>query len=315
MEYIFLFIGIAILVAGGEALVRSAIALNNQFELSPLLIGTTVVAFGTSAPELIVSIQASITGNSDMAIGNVIGSNIANIGLVLGVLLLFKSLLINRRKYKMSYLVMFIASSLFILLSYDGVLGFYDGVLLVVGLIFFLLFSFMAMNKVFSNKKIKEKIDIPEQLKLELPLYQIILLFLLGSICLFIGSQLLVENASVVAINLGVSQYIIGVSVVALGTSLPELVTSLIALMKNQNSISIGNIIGSNIFNVFAVLGISSMINPIGVDYFLYYIDLPIMLGFIVLLGLFLFVGKRIGYIEGIALLIAYVSYMIYNFA
>lgn len=310
-----MFIGIAILVTGGEALVRSAIALNNQFELSPLLIGTTVVAFGTSAPELIVSIQASITQNSDMAIGNVIGSNIANIGLVLGVLLLFKSLLINRKKYKMSYLVMFIASALFILLSYDGVLGFYDGALLVVGLIFFLFLSFLAMNKVFSNKKIKEKIEIPEQLQLTLPLYQIILLFVLGSIGLFIGSQLLVENASAIAINLGISQYIIGVSVVALGTSLPELVTSMIALMKNQNSISIGNIIGSNIFNIFAVLGISSMINPIGVDYFLYYIDLPIMLGFIVLLGLFLFIGKRIGYIEGIALLIAYVSYMIYNFA
>lgn len=310
-----MFIGIAILVTGGEALVRSAIALNNQFELSPLLIGTTVVAFGTSAPELIVSIQASITQKSDIAIGNVIGSNIANIGLVLGVLLLFKSLLIKPKKYKMSYMVMFIASALFILLSYDGVLGFYDGVLLVVGLIFFLFLSFIAMNKIFSNKKIKEKIEIPEQLQLKLPVYQIILLFVLGSIGLFIGSQLLVKNASVIATKIGVSQYIIGVSVVALGTSLPELVTSVIAFMKNQNSISIGNIIGSNIFNVFAVLGISSMINPIGVDYFLFYIDLPIMFGFIVLLGLFLFTGKKIGFIEGMALLIAYISYMIYNFA
>lgn len=171
------------------------------------------------------------------------------------------------------------------------------------------------MNKIISNKKIKEKIEIPEQLQLKLPVYQIILLFVLGSIGLFIGSQLLVENASVIATKIGVSQYIIGVSVVALGTSLPELVTSVIAFMKNQNSISIGNIIGSNIFNVFAVLGISSMINPIGVDYFLFYIDLPIMFGFIVLLGLFLFIGKKISFIEGMALLIAYISYMIYNFA
>ena len=314
MEYILLIFGIIILVAGGELLIRSAIALNNQFDLSPLLIGTTVVAFGTSAPELIVSIQASVSGNSDIAIGNVIGSNIANIGLVLGFLLLFKSIVINKKKYRMSYLVMFIASVLFVLLSLDGSIGLFDGIVLVFGLILFLILSFQGMKKVFTNEAVIQKIEVPKQLQLKLPVYEIVLCFVLGSIGLFIGSLLLVENAEIIAYNFGVSQYIIGVSVVALGTSLPELVTSIIAIIKGHNSISIGNIIGSNIFNIFAVLGISSIINPIRVDFFLYYVDMPIMIGFIVLLGLFLFMGKKIGLIEGLALLIAYCSYMVFNF-
>lgn len=309
MEYLFLLIGIAALVVGGECLVRSAVGLNMKFKLSPLLIGTTVVSFGTSAPELIVSINAVLDGNSQIAVGNVIGSNVANIGLVLGITILLRSLIISRSKYMWSWSLMLLASLMFFLFSMDYVISAFEGLILLLGLFAFIWFSIRRELRPGHNNDFIEGVN-----NKKISTAWIIGYFIIGGFGLYIGSELLVDNAVIIAQNLGVSDFIIAISVVALGTSLPELATSIIAISKGENSISIGNLLGSNIFNIFAVLGVSSLINPLTIDPFLIQIDLPIMLGFVVMLGLFMFLGKKMGVIEGIALILAYVAYIAFGF-
>ena len=308
MEYLLLILGIVVLLLGGECLVRSAVGLNMKFKLSPLLIGTTVVSFGTSAPELIVSINAVLDGNSQIAVGNVIGSNVANIGLVLGITVLFRTVLISRSKYLWSWSLMLFASLIFLIFSLDFEISQIEGVLLIIGLIVFI---FLSIRREYKSDK-HDYIEGVNHKKISS--LSIFVYFILGGLGLWYGSELLVDNAIVIAQNIGVSDFIIAISVVALGTSLPELVTSIIAMSKGENSISIGNLIGSNIFNIFGVLGVSSMLNPLMIDGFLIQIDIPIMIGFAVMVGLFMFLGKRMGPIEGIALLFAYIAYIAYGF-
>ncbi|MEE3145678.1 MAG: calcium/sodium antiporter [Bacteroidota bacterium] len=308
MEYLLLILGIVVLLLGGECLVRSAVGLNMKFKLSPLLIGTTVVSFGTSAPELIVSINAVLDGNSQIAVGNVIGSNVANIGLVLGITVLFRTVLISRSKYLWSWSLMLFASLIFLTFSLDFEISQIEGILLIIGLIVFI---FLSIRREYKSDK-HDYIEGVNHKKISS--LSIFVYFILGGLGLWYGSELLVDNAIVIAQNIGVSDFIIAISVVALGTSLPELVTSIIAMSKGENSISIGNLIGSNIFNIFAVLGVSSMLNPLMIDGFLIQIDIPIMIGFAVMVGLFMFLGKRMGPIEGIALLSAYIAYIAFGF-
>ena len=308
MEYLLLILGIVVLLLGGECLVRSAVGLNMKFKLSPLLIGTTVVSFGTSAPELIVSINAVLDGNSQIAVGNVIGSNVANIGLVLGITVLFRTVLITRSKYLWSWSLMLFASLIFLIFSLDFEISQIEGILLIIGLIVFI---FLSIRREYKSDK-HDYIEGVNHKKISS--LSIFVYFILGGLGLWYGSELLVDNAIVIAQNIGVSDFIIAISVVALGTSLPELVTSIIAMSKGENSISIGNLIGSNIFNIFAVLGVSSMLNPLMIDGFLIQIDIPIMIGFAVMVGLFMFLGKRMGPIEGIALLSAYIAYIAFGF-
>ena len=308
MEYLLLILGIVVLLLGGECLVRSAVGLNMKFKLSPLLIGTTVVSFGTSAPELIVSINAVLDGNSQIAVGNVIGSNVANIGLVLGITVLFRTVLISRSKYIWSWSLMLFASLIFLIFSLDFEISQIEGILLIIGLIVFI---FLSIRREYKSDK-HDYIEGVNHKKISS--LSIFVYFILGGLGLWYGSELLVDNAIVIAQNIGVSDFIIAISVVALGTSLPELVTSIIAMSKGENSISIGNLIGSNIFNIFAVLGVSSMLNPLMIDGFLIQIDIPIMIGFAVMVGLFMFLGKRMGPIEGIALLSAYIAYIAFGF-
>ena len=250
MEYFLLILGITILVIGGEGLVRSAVGLNMKFKLSPLLIGTTVVSFGTSAPELIVSVKAVLDGNSQIAVGNVIGSNVANIGLVLGITVLLMSMVIHKRKYIWSWSLMLLASIMFFVFSLDNVISTFEGVILLFGLFGFVWSSVRYRKKIFNENDVIEGVnDIKYSTK------EILFYFIIGILGLSIGSSLLIDNAVIIAHDLGVSDFVIAISVVALGTSLPELVTSVIAISKGHKSISIGNLLGSNIFNIFAVLG------------------------------------------------------------
>lgn len=309
MEYFLLFIGITTLVIGGEGLVRSAVGLNMKFKLSPLLIGTTVVSFGTSAPELIVSVKAVLEGNSQIAVGNVIGSNVANIGLVLGITVLLMSMVTNKRKYIWSWSLMLLASVMFFVFSLDNVISSFEGVILLFGLFGFVWSSVRYRKKIFSeNDIIKGVNDIKYSTK------EILFYFIIGVLGLSIGSSLLIDNAVIIAHNLGVSDFVIAISVVALGTSLPELATSVIAISKGHKSISIGNLLGSNIFNIFAVLGVASIIRPLTIDPFVLSIDLPIMIGFVIMVGLFMFFGKKMGAVEGIALILGYLAYIVCGF-
>jgi len=313
MVYLLLLLGIFFLILGGELLVKSAIGLNNKFKLSPLLIGTTVVSFGTSAPELIVSIQAMLNGNPGVTVGNVVGSNIANLGLVLGCVILLKPFLVNKAKYVLSYFIMFVSAALFFVFSADGSINIMEGVFLLFGLVVFLFISIRYMKIMYKTDRSIIKENLPSNLKYKLDTKRIILYFILGSIGLALGSELLVSNAVILASQLGVSEFVIGVTVVALGTSLPELITSLVAILKGEDSISLGNLIGSNIFNVFAVLGCSSMINDIEVSDIVISFDLIVMLVFVILTGCLIFVTKKLKRVHGFFLLASYLLYIIYS--
>lgn len=303
MSYLFLIIGFVILVFGGDLLVKSAVSITKKMNVSPLLIGVTVVSFGTSFPELLVSLQAAIDGNSGIAIGNVVGSNIANIGLVLGVTVLISPMMIDRKKYIFSWLSMLLSALLFIWFSVDLIISFYEGLCLIFLLIAFILFS-IKFNK-------SEPVEVESDEISSMPL--ILLYFVLGSIGLYFGADLLVQNAVIIAKNWGVSELVIGATVIALGTSLPELATSSLAAIRGHNTISIGNLIGSNIFNVFAVVGITSAVKAIKVDASVLLFDFPVMLGLTLFLGVIL-LGSKISRLIGFGLLAIYLSYIIYSF-
>lgn len=303
MSYLFLIIGFVILVFGGDLLVKSAVSITKKMNVSPLLIGVTVVSFGTSFPELLVSLQAAIDGNSGIAIGNVVGSNIANIGLVLGVTVLISPMMIDRKKYIFSWLSMLLSALLFIWFSVDLIISFYEGLCLIFLLIAFILFS-IKFNK-------SEPVEVESDEISSMPL--ILLYFVLGSIGLYFGADLLVQNAVIIAKNWGVSELVIGATVIALGTSLPELATSSLAAIRGHNTISIGNLIGSNIFNVFAVVGITSAVKSIKVDASVLLFDFPVMLGLTLFLGVIL-LGSKISRLIGFGLLAIYLSYIIYSF-
>ena len=296
-----LILGLVILIFGGDLLVRSAVSFAEKFGVSSFLIGVTVVSFGTSIPELMVSIQAAMDQAADIAIGNVLGSNIANIALVLGVSVVIRPLSITTNTYKLSWWVMLISSLLFILFLLDNVITKMEGLLLIAGLFCFIFFS------------IKRNIPNEESIISKINIQTGILFFVLGSIGLYFGSELFVESAISIASFFNVPKFVVGITVVALGTSLPELVTSIVALMKGQNNISLGNLIGSNIFNVFAVLGITSLIQELGTSSILLFLDFGVMLAVILVFGYQLFIRKKISRTAGFILLSGYFSYILFS--
>lgn len=296
-----LILGLVFLIFGGDLLVRSAVSFAEKFGVSSFLIGVTVVSFGTSVPELMVSIQAAMDQAADIAIGNVLGSNIANIALVLGVSVVIRPLSVTTNTYKLSWWVMLISSLLFILFLLDNVITKMEGLLLIAGLFFFIIFS------------IKRNIPNEESITSKINIQTGILFFVLGSIGLYFGSELFVESAISIASFFNVPKFVIGITVVALGTSLPELVTSIVALMKGQNNISLGNLIGSNIFNVFAVLGITSLIQELGTSSILLFLDFGVMLAVILVFGYQLFIRKKISRTAGFILLSGYFSYILFS--
>ena len=296
-----LILGLVFLIFGGDLLVRSAVSFAEKFGVSSFLIGVTVVSFGTSIPELMVSIQAAMDKAADIAIGNVLGSNIANIALVLGVSVVIRPLSITTNTYKLSWWVMLISSLLFILFLLDNVITKMEGLLLIAGLFFFIIFS------------IKRNIPNEESITSKINIQTGILFFVLGAIGLYFGSELFVESAISIASFFDVPKFVIGITVVALGTSLPELVTSIVALMKGQNNISLGNLIGSNIFNVFAVLGITSLIQELGTSSILLFLDFGVMLAVILVFGYQLFIRKKISRTAGFILLSGYFSYILFS--
>ena len=296
-----LILGLVFLILGGDLLVRSAVSFAEKFGVSSFLIGVTVVSFGTSVPELMVSIQAAMDQAADIAIGNVLGSNIANIALVLGISVVIRPLIITTNTYKLSWWVMLISSLLFILFLFDNVITKLEGLLLIAGLFCFIIFS------------IKRNIPNEESIISKINIQTGILFFVLGATGLYFGSELFVESAISIASFFDVPKFVIGITVVALGTSLPELITSIVALIKGQNNISLGNLIGSNIFNVFAVLGITSLIQELGTSSILLFLDFGVMLAVILVFGFQLFIRKKISRTAGFLLLFGYFSYILFS--
>jgi cation:H+ antiporter len=306
MSFVYLILGFLILILGGNWLLKSAVALSLKLSIPKIIIGMTVVSLATSAPELIVSLTAAVKGSTDLSLSNVIGSNIANLGLVLGITLLLGNMEIKKSFYKTDWPMMMMASVLlFFFIGNDDQLNQTEGFVL-----FGLLIAFLVYLLRFQKTAVVDEFPDDDE---ELPLFKTVLYFAIGSIGLWSGSELLVRGAISIAQEIGVSERIIGITIVSLGTSIPELAASIIAFLKKEKAISLGNLIGSNIFNILAVLGLTAIITPVKlVDQKLMSNDIYWMLGiaFLVLPLVFLPKGSRLNYKDGIVLLISYIIFI-----
>ncbi len=306
LDSLYILLGLLALILGGNWLLKSAVALSLRLQIPKIVIGMTVVSFATSAPELIVSIKAALDGFPDLSLGNVIGSNIANLGLVLGITILLSSIEVTKSFYKTDWPVMMLASLLFfVFLFLDGMLSFWEGFTM-----FSLLIVFLWYLLRFQESAVID--ELPED-DVPLPLHKTLLFMTLGGLGLWGGSELLISGAVGLATFFGVSERIIGITIVSVGTSVPELAASIIAVIKKEKAISLGNLLGSNIFNIFAVLGITAMITPIqAVDPALLSSDIYWMLGFAFLILPLVFVPSkmRLGWRDGILLLGAYAVFL-----
>ena len=300
--------GFILLFLGGDWLVDGGVALARRFRISPLVIGMTIVAFGTSAPELLVSLISAIKGSSGIAIGNVVGSNIANIGLILGLTSIVCAIDTDNRKVTANGLIMILASVLLLVFSLHSGISRIEGMVLFACLI---LFTVISIKKGRTKPQADES-NAQDDGKRPMKLITALLLVVLSCAMLAFGADFLVDGATSLAQRMGVSDKVIGLTIVALGTSLPELAASLAAAFKKEMDISIGNIIGSNIFNILCVLGISASITPMQFDFAQYRTDYIIMLLFAAALLLFIKPWKqkgRLSHIAGILLFLAYATY------
>lgn len=298
--------GFALLTYGAERLVSGSSTVAYRLGLSPLVIGLTVVAFGTSAPELVVSIRATIAGNSDIAIGNVIGSNIANIALIMGVTALIRPLSIHLNLLRREVPIMIgitLVTSWFII---GDTITRIEGLALFIGLIIFITYSIRNAKYVPTDARV-HLIEEPE-IKTDMPLWKAWMLVLIGLALLVGGGELLVNGAVEIATLLGISQAVIGITIVAVGTSLPELATSAVAAYKKESDIAVGNIIGSNIFNLLCILGITGMIHPLDSSNF-DLVDLGFMLGLTIIILPMMRLGFELSRLEGAILLTTYIGY------
>lgn len=311
MSILYLLIGFALLVVGGEFLVRSSVALSFKFKLSKMVIGLTVVSFATSAPELLVSVQAALGGFSDIALGNVIGSNIANIGLVLGVTAVIFPLAIDKDFYKFNWPVMMLLSgALYLFLFNDHQISRVEGIVLLAALALYL--YFLIKRARIKSKASKTQEAVNDALS-KTSGFKIVLWLIIGGLALWGGSKLLVTGAVDIATALGISERVISITMIAIGTSVPELAASVIAALKQEKAISLGNLIGSNIFNIASVLGITALIQPITLnDPGLLNSDIFWMLGFAAILIPLAFIPKRfvLGRYKGLLLVIGYAVFI-----
>lgn len=309
MNLLFIIIGLVLLIYGGDSLLKASIGISLKFNISKVVIGMTIVSFATSAPELIVSVRSALDGFSDISLGNVIGSNIANIGLVLGITVCLSKIDVSKTFYKLDWPVMMLASILlFVFIVFDSQLDRYEGFILLGSLIIFLIYL-LKSNK--NNDTIDDEIS-----ETELPIYKSMLFLLIGGLGLWGGSELLIKGAVGMATELGISERVIAVTVVSIGTSIPELAASIIAIIKKEKAISMGNLIGSNIFNILAVLGITSIIQPIRAnDLKIIHNDIYWMLGiaFVILPLCFILKKLQFGIREGVFLLASYIAFVYYT--
>ncbi|MDG2172437.1 MAG: calcium/sodium antiporter [Flavobacteriaceae bacterium] len=302
MNLALIFLGFFLLVIGGEFIVRSSVAISFKFNISKIVIGMTVVAFATSLPELIVSLNAAINGSPSIAINNVIGSNIANIGLVLALISILASIRVDSTFYNKDWPVMFAFSILLILFSInDYILTQIEGAILLFLLIVFIIY-FLKKS---SNKEINDDIDNKLSLASNTKIF---IWLLLSSLSLYFGAEFLVDGAVNFAKQINISEAVISVSIVAIGTSIPELAASIIAIVKNEKGLSVGNLIGSNIFNIGSVLGITAIIKPIHIAQEIIDRDIIWMLFFAILLFVLALLPKRnkLSKFKGFIMLLSY---------
>ncbi len=323
MEYVWLVLGFVLLIKGADLFVDGSSSIAKLMKVPTIVIGLTVVAFGTSMPELAVSLTASLEQANELAVGNVVGSNIFNLLIVLGMSALFVSVQANKGVLKKDFpfsiliVVVFLAMVCGIqftdLLNGTGTftVGRIDGILLLGLFVFFLFYTVRdALN---ARKEAQAaQVDGEEEIKVLSPIKSAIFI-VIGVAGIVIGGNLVVQSASMIGVSFGLSESFIGLTIVALGTSLPELVTSVVAARKGENDLALGNVVGSNIFNVLLIIGTSAAISPISVSVASVY-DIALMLGFTVLVYLMARSRQQLTRIEGVVLIIAYIGYFIYIF-
>jgi len=308
-------VGLVTLIVGADLLVRGATRLAAAFGVSPLIIGLTIVAIGTASPEIAVSLQAAASGQGDLTLGNVLGSNIFNILFILGVTSVVAPIVIAEQLIRKDAPIMLGISLITLTLVLDGNLGMIDGLLLLFGLIAYTMFAIKQSRQESKavQKEYAEAFAPKEKPSTRNTIFNVVFI-LIGLALLVLGSNWLVESASEIAKSLGVSELVIGLTIVAVGTSLPEVATSVIAALKKENDIAVGNAVGSNIFNLLGVLGIGSVVAPEGIAVAsrTLQFDLPVMV-FVALVTLPIFyIDSRISRLEGGLLLSYYILYMVY---
>ncbi len=300
--------GLIFLFIGAEGLIRGASALALRVGITPLVVGLTVVAFGTSTPELVVSLKAALIGNSSISLGNVVGSNIANIALILGIAALIRPLDVHANVIRREIPIMIGLSILLIILLIDGELSLIDGIIFVAGIITYAIVN-ISMARKEKNAEVENEFKEGLKTKLGVP---VSIVFVVGGLGLMIlGANLFVTSAISIAKAIGVSDAIIGLTIVAVGTSLPELITSIVATYKNESDIAIGNVVGSNIFNILGILGITAIVIPLssaGISY----VDFGVMIFTALILLPLSKTGFKITRFEGFFLVTGYIAYIYY---
>jgi cation:H+ antiporter len=306
LDLFYVAIGLVLLVLGGDALVRGAVNLALRLGIPPLVVGLTVVAFGTSAPELLVSIKAVLDNVPGIALGNVVGSNIANILLVLGIPSVIATIHTSQLDVRRSYLTMLAATVLFITLALLGPITIWHALILLAGLTAMLIDSYLDGKR--KNGDAAEDLEGADP---SMPWWKIIGFLIAGLIALPFGADYLVMGAVAIARDFGVSETVIGLTLVAVGTSLPELATSIIAAFKKQAEVAMGNIIGSNVFNLLGIIGITGLVGKLPVPPEMLHYDLWIMLGASLLIIPFILFKRDITRLVGLGLIALYAAYTV----
>ena len=311
MNLVLIFLGFFLLVIGGEFIVRASVALSLRFNISKFVIGMTVVSFATSLPELIVSINAALNNSPSIAINNVVGSNIANIGLVLALIALLSNISVNEKSFRRDWSWMFFLSIMLCLfIITDNELNGFEGFLLIALLVIFI-------YKVLKNSDSIELLnDVDDKLKLTSN-FKILIWLFISSLTLYFGAEFLVDGAVKFANQINISEAVISVSIVAIGTSIPELAASIVAIAKNEKGISVGNLIGSNIFNIGSVLGITAIIKDIPIAQEIIQRDIIWMMVFTVLIMVLSVLPEKnkISKYKGIIMLVGYFVFIFLAFA
>lgn len=301
--------GLALLVAGGEALVRGAVALANSLGIPALVIGLTIVSFGTSLPEMVVSVGAALEGYPALSLGNIIGSNIANILIILGVSAMIYPITVDPNIMKRDTPLLVLITLIFIAFCWDGAISRIEASAFVLFIVGYTVYIFRTAKNGYDPELVHE---MEEETAVKLPTWKAVALIVGGLALLIVGSDILIDGAIVTARLLGVSEAVIGLTIVAIGTSSPELITSVLAARRKHSDIALGNIIGSNLFNLTAIGGVTGVIMPIPVAEQFLAFDNWVMLGVTLLLAALMFTGKKLVRPEGAALLLGYVVYAVW---
>ena len=314
MTYFLIIAGFALLLFGGESVVRGSVALAQRLGVSPLIVGLTIVGFGTSLPEMVVSVNAALVGSPGLAVGHVVGSNIANILLILGVAAVIAPIAVHPGAVKRDLLGMSAATLVYVGLGMSGQIVFWQGVLMLIALMSYIGFTVWHDNK--SNDEAAEmhRDEAAEMGEIPLRTVSIAGIIIVGLFAVVVGAEWLITGATTLATEFGVPEEVIGLTVVAIGTSLPELATSIVAAYRGHSDVCVGNVLGSNLFNLFGITGVTALFAPLPFSDKIVSFDLWILLAATAIIIPFMLTGRRISRPEGIVLLILYVSFIASQF-